>query len=114
MFKLFIDDTREPMFVSGLESGQWLIARTYEEAIAHIELYKPQRIAFDHDLGGVKSGMDIAKYLVMRDIHAPGAGYITDHFLFSSHSANPEGRRNILLFLHGYMKDKICGRTKET
>ena len=106
--KLFIDDERTPHPRFGVEAEGWHIARTYEEAIAFIEQHKPQRIAFDHDLGrGEKTGMDIAKYLVERDMRCPNAGYITQDFIFTSQSANPEGRRNIMLLLHGYVCDKF-------
>ena len=70
-----------------------------ENAITEIvEKYKNEilYISFDHDLGEIKTGYDIAKYLVENEIKA----------YYNIHSANPVGRFNIeqLLQHYGYEK----------
>ena len=76
--------------------------RNYKEAIASINYFSTCEggidfISFDHDLGGKKSGYDIAKYLV--ENHIPVQCYAV-------HSSNPVGRFNIeqLLDHYGYKK----------
>ncbi len=112
---LFIDDIRNPED-AGLHADGWTIARDYDSAVKAIEEYKPQRIAFDHDLsshhyageyGGEKTGYDVAKWIVEKDMDDPSAGYITVNFQFSSHSANPDGKRNIVNLLRSYKHKKF-------
>jgi hypothetical protein len=112
--KLFIDDVRDPDN-AGFKNDDWTVARDFYSAIKLIEDHKPQRIAFDHDLGDVHyagvidgtTGFDIAKFLVEADQNYPDAGYITEDFHYSSHSANPDGKRNIERLLYGYMNHKF-------
>lgn len=113
--KLFIDDVRFPHDVN-LKDEDWEIARSYDEALLYIEEFKPQRIAFDHDLGAEHyhgknpnqdTGLDVAKWLVKMDMDHPEAGYITEASDFSCHSANPAGKANILKLLHAYKCDKF-------
>lgn len=91
---LFIDDLRTPIF----KGERTYVCRTYNDAIAAIEKYKNEilYISFDHDLGEIKTGYDIAKYLVENEIKA----------YYNIHSANPVGRFNIeqLLQHYGYEK----------
>lgn len=98
---LFIDDERKYEDVvakpaTKLTSLQKLIvacnpevfvARTYDQAIKFLSEESFDMIFFDHDLGGEKSGMDIAKWIA--------AGGLVNRFQFYVHSANPEGARNI-------------------
>lgn len=110
--KLFIDDLRMPSQV-GLKDADFLIVRDPFEARQAIHKYKPQYIAFDHDLGVDsytmkihKTGYDIAKWMTEQD-QDRDAEYITEDFKFSVHSANPVGAENITKLLNGYMKFKF-------
>jgi hypothetical protein len=50
MYKLFIDDLRDP--VKLYDESDWVIARTYNDAITIIkERGAPNEISFDNDLG---------------------------------------------------------------
>lgn len=97
-FKLFLDDIREPI------SSDWLIARTYDEAVNIIKtLGVPKTISFDHDLGSDKTGLDLAKFIVEYDmLHDE----IDETFIFIVHSANPIGAANIEGYLNSYLKFK--------
>ncbi|MEK6886647.1 MAG: cyclic-phosphate processing receiver domain-containing protein [Nanoarchaeota archaeon] len=111
--KLFIDDERFPNEARVLtyDPEDYDIVRTYREAIRYIDEHKPQHIAFDHDLGiesdgfdqygkrTLKTGYDVAKWLVGHDEVVPSKGYITKDFSFTIHSANPIGAENIKMLL---------------
>lgn len=121
---LFIDDIRFPEQANPpVDTGLvWTIARDYVEAMNLIQEHKPQRIAFDHDLsmdhyagrfGGEKTGYDVAKDLIELDMNEPEAGYITKDFIFTCHSANPDGKRNILNLLARYYREKFIINPKK-
>lgn len=96
---LFIDDERnfldvvakarlntlQKIIVSS--SPKVFIACSYDAAIKLLQQHNFEMIFFDHDLGGEKSGMDIAKWIAN--------GGLVNRFQFYVHSANPEGARNI-------------------
>ena len=104
-WKLFLDDERTP------RNDGWKIARTYEEAITLIaKRGMPQHIAFDHDLGAGKTGMDFAKWLV--EALLDGKLKIPDGFTFSVHSDNPNGADNIRGLLAGILREMV-GRTAD-
>lgn len=105
--KLFIDDIRMPSDV-GLVNSDFCIARNYRQAVIIIALEKPQEIHFDHDLGlpDKRTGHDVAKFLVESDL-SESNDFITDKFVFSCHSANPVGKKNIEELLNGYIKSKF-------
>ncbi len=107
---LWLDDVRNPFE----NDGEWLIftpikaneviwVKSYDEFVAWItENGLPDGIAFDHDLADVeeieeKTGLDCAKWLVE---------YCIDNDallpLFSSQSANPPGRENIIRLLTNF------------
>lgn len=107
---LWVDDKRDPFE----ENGKWLAfapiskpsnivwAKNYDEFVVWIiENGLPDAIAFDHDLGDVKSGMDCAKWLV---------DYCLDNNeglpLFSSQSSNPSGKENIIKLLTNFLKSQ--------
>ena len=97
-FKLFLDDIRQPA------SDGWLIARSYEDAVNIIKILGlPKIISFDHDLGTDKTGLDLAKFIVEYDmLH----NEIDETFVFTVHSANPVGAKNIESYLNSYLKFK--------
>lgn len=98
-YKLFLDDIRFPK-----EEG-WIIARTYDEAVAIVKLLGiPQNISFDHDLGlDSLTGYDFAKFLVEYDMTY---NEIDKTFTFYVHSANPVGAENIRKLLDNYVQFK--------
>jgi len=55
--KLWIDDNREP------PDGDWIVVRTYEDAIEALRLGTISSISFDHDLGTEKDGHDVLCWL---------------------------------------------------
>ena len=109
--KLFIDDVRMPSDV-GYKDSDFIIAREPVAARYNIHHFKPQFIAFDHDLGerfggGMnQSGYDIAKWMISQELDGREE-YITKDFKFSVHSANPVGKKNIEDLLNNYIKNKF-------
>ena len=87
MINLFVDDIRIPL------NDDWVIARSYNEAIDLINNNSINQLSLDHDLGEERSGYDIAMYLVENNIY-PKKIHI--------HSANPVGVKNISMLLCRY------------
>ena len=103
--KLFLDDIRYPHWV-GLVDEEWIIARSFEEAVELIlKNGFPSEISFDHDLGeeDAKTGYDLAKWIVDYDIDHGGTKMSVD-FKFNVHSANPVGAENIRCLLMNYYR----------
>ena len=99
MYRLFIDDIRNP------PDRSYVVARSYEAAIYYIEEYGcPKYISFDHDLGSDKSGYDIAKWIISKDLDSEIE--IPHGFRFDVHSANPVGKKNIESLLNNYLQFK--------
>lgn len=67
MYKLFLDDIRDP---EKLYPGEdWVIARTYGEFLSIIEERgTPVEVSLDNDLGEQKEGYDALKWMVANDI----------------------------------------------
>lgn len=88
MWKLFIDDERNPV------TDDWVIARSSEEAIYLVEAEgMPNEIAFDHDLGFDDTSMKFLNWLTEQLIE--GRLQIPTSFKYSIHSMNPVGARMI-------------------
>lgn len=88
MYKLFIDDERDPV------TDDWIVARSSAEAIAIMtEHGMPNEIAFDHDLGGDDTSIRILGWMVEGLLHDELK--IPADFIFSVHSQNPIGAENI-------------------
>lgn len=88
--------------------GDWVISLSYEEAVLLIEKHGyPSFVSFDHDLGNVsdKTGYDLAKYLVERDLDN---GDMPDDFGYEIHSSNPVGRENIDSLFKGYLEHRTA------
>lgn len=105
---LWLDDVRNPyledwLVFSPIEKPfDCIWVKSYSEFINYIETNGlPNAISFDHDLGTEETGYDCAKYLV---------NYCLDNNLnlpiFSSHSANPVGKENILKLLNNFKSQK--------
>jgi hypothetical protein len=86
-FKLFVDDVRP------CPTG-WVLARNYDEACRYLATNNCDMISLDHDLGEVKTGVDIV-YFMVDNAHYPKR--------VTLHTANPVGRKNMFqtLLRHG-------------
>jgi len=100
--KMYLDDLRTP-----IKEFDFLV-RSYDEAIFIIKSNGvPNFISFDHDLGinkdgkALKSGYDLAKWLVRNDM--TGKYIIPSNFMFKVHSQNPVGKQNIISLLNSYL-----------
>ena len=89
-FYIYVDDEREPL----VDYDCWV--KSYKEAVSAIKTYySPMHTLFldlDHDLGGEKTGYDIAKWCVENGITG----------VFRVHSMNPVGKQNIRQLLTHY------------
>lgn len=96
MYKLFIDDIRNP------PQGDWVVVRSSDEALAYIQNNgMPAFISFDHDLGGDDTTMVFLRKLV--DFIWNGDD---DPPAYEVHSANPVGRKNIISFMESWKKSQ--------
>lgn len=100
---LWVDDVRNPFEDDWLNFSPigrncrvcW--TKSYRETIEFLTYIWPDAICLDHDLGEDKNGYDIAKFIVNKCIKSnlPLPKY-------TSQSANPVGRENILQLLKNY------------
>ena len=100
-YTLFIDDERIPALS---EAGSVIvIARSSAAAISIVkELGMPQKICFDHDLGGDDTSINFLRWVVNESLD--GNVKIPENFTFSVHSQNPIGAENIRANLAGFLK----------
>lgn len=94
---LFLDDEREPNRRAMVyRKSEIVICRCYHDAVNVVkERGFPIEVCFDHDLGIYEgNGHDFAKWLI---------DYLLDNnmkfpygFVYSVHSMNPVGKRNII------------------
>lgn len=103
MFKLFLDDVRDP------SDDTWHVARTVDDAVAMIEFFGfPREIAFDHDMGVddngdlLPTGMDFVN--IIQENILDGEWRFPSDFSFSVHSSNPDGAKNIRSKMGNLMK----------
>jgi hypothetical protein len=113
MYNLFLDDERNPGDVTWirLPSVEWVIVRSYEEAVNYVKKHGFMKIAsFDHDLGmdhyagnydDGQTGYDFAKWLIEYDMDTNS---MPENFKFIVHSMNPIGGENIRNLLGGYLR----------
>jgi hypothetical protein len=129
MYKLFLDDERDPFKVTWVEMplGPWEIVRSYAEFVKTItEKGLPIFVAFDHDLADEhyrrsmynpdrhysnyytdgtfkeKTGYECAVWLVNYCIDNN-----TDFPQYVVHSMNPIGKENIISYIESYKRSKI-------
>jgi hypothetical protein len=129
MYKLFLDDERDPYKVTWVEMplGPWEIVRSYAEFVKTItEKGLPIFVAFDHDLADEhyrrsmynpdkhysnyftngtfkeKTGYECAVWLVNYCIDNN-----TDFPQYVVHSMNPIGKENIISYIESYKRSKI-------
>jgi len=103
--RMYLDDLRTPV-----EEYDFVV-RSYDEAVAVMKKHGiPEFISFDHDLGVdehgrlLKTGHDLAKWLVENDLNA--TFHLPRNFSFKVHSQNPVGKENIISLLTSYLKHK--------
>lgn len=106
MYTMFLDDIRTP------KEEYDVIVRSCDEAITYILKYGiPKFISFDHDLGCdedgniLKSGYDLAKWLVKQSLDE--VLEFPKDFSFEVHSANPIGKNNINSILNNYLLFRV-------
>ena len=96
---IYVDDLRDAPRVP--EEVSLIICRSYKQAVNAIDFFIQRKVEIildlDHDLGGCKSGYDVAKYFI-------STGY--ENMKFKVHSMNIVGRKNIteILQRYGYQK----------
>ena len=96
---IYVDDLRDAPRVP--EEVSLIICRSYKQAVNAIDFFIQRKVEIildlDHDLGGIKSGYDVAKYFI-------STGY--ENMKFKVHSMNIVGRKNIteILQRYGYQK----------
>ncbi|MDR6218710.1 cyclic-phosphate processing receiver domain-containing protein [Deinococcus soli (ex Cha et al. 2016)] len=107
-YRLWLDDLRDPPS----RDPDWVIARTYDEAVAAVEARGlPREVAFDHDLGlnadgtVARSGYDFAKQLVEWDatLDRPWPPDFTYRLL----TDNPRGRFDITQLLDAWQARRV-------
>ena len=92
MYKMFIDDARNPV------DNTFIVCRTSDEAIEYITQHGwPCFMSLDHDLGGDDTVMCFLHklYKIRNNENIPD--YVV-------HSANPIGTKNIIAFLESWKK----------
>ena len=83
--KLFVDDVRNPEDI--YQENDWVVARSYEEAVQLLNNGDCIVISLDHDLNSHEfTGYDLAKWLTANN------AWPQDVFI---HSQNPVGANNI-------------------
>jgi hypothetical protein len=96
--KLWLDDERDPKSPKIKEifgaKGDEIWVKTVEETIEYLKTGKINHISLDHDLGTIKTGMDVAKFI-------EGAAFwsLIPKLNWRVHSQNPVGRKNMILAL---------------
>lgn len=105
MFRVFLDDIRDPQWVYPDDPYGWTTCRTKGELRNVIRVFGiPHMISFDHDLGeNEPTGMDIAKWLIELDLNHK---MMPSDFTFKVHSSNPCGRENIESLLLNYLEHR--------
>lgn len=93
--KIWLDDERDPKdYVDEKtyldEPEPWVWIKTADEVLALLESKRVTAISLDHDLGGEKTGYDVAKW-IEASAHAGGP-----RLRWFIHTANPVGYYNIM------------------
>lgn len=94
---LYIDDLRNPPNILK-QKYNIIICRTYKEAIYELDKKIYKNIDLDHDLGEEKTGYDICKYIIEKQIP------IDEVYI---HTNNPVGKQNMYQLLHRYINCKF-------
>lgn len=98
-FYIFVDDERKFTGCKFNDQCVVIVVYTYDDVIGLLDYCAEHNIGvlldLDHDLGTVKTGYDICKYIVEHGLHG---------IKYHIHSMNPVGRQNMdqLLSNYGY------------
>jgi len=84
---IYLDDERTP------KKEFDIIVRNYEDCIKSIKSNEVYLLSLDHDLGRVKTGYDVALWLVENNIEIPN---------INIHSMNVVGSQNIRSLIRRY------------
>ena len=88
---IYLDDERK------CPNG-FIPAKNYDECLDLLINNKVDILSLDHDLGEIKTGYDVVKYIVEFECY-PETIYI--------HTANPAGRKNMYETLMHYKPDDV-------
>lgn len=99
-WNLFLDDERHPV-----DPDRWVVCRSSDEAITQCLIRDefPAEIAFDHDLGGADTSMYFIHWMIA--MHYDGDMHMTTPIVYTVHSQNPIGARNIQGIMEGWIQD---------
>lgn len=116
-YALFIDDTREPSFLTRWDAPAesrefartrlypWIVVRDYDEAVSYIRDFGwPQTISFDHDIGHAGNGHDVLKAMI--EMVLDGELEVPDDFEWYVHSQNPTGAENIRGLMQSFLRSR--------
>ena len=94
MIKIFLDDIRPC-------PDRWVPARDYNEMIMLLEKHKGEveEISLDHDLGTIRTGYDVCKWIVENEYW--------NMKKITIHTANPVGSKNMIQLLSRYAPENI-------
>lgn len=102
MYKMFIDDERDPI------GDGWVVLRSYDEVVDYLRGFDvcPSYVSFDHDLGEGKTGYDVALLFIDEDARSMGK-WMPKDFQFFCHTQNPVGKHNIEQALNRYLELRL-------
>lgn len=104
-WEMFLDDERFP---GPSASEGVVVVRSSAEAIAFCEAVGsfPKNIVFDHDLGEDDTAMVFCRWLTDKrlDYKDKDKWKFRKDFVFSVHSQNPVGKRNIIAYVLGLLR----------
>lgn len=95
--RLWVDDIRNP------PSDEYVIVRTYNDAIDRLLSDQFDEIYLDHDLADFKDGRERTGYDVVWWLceHKQLGGYVPKYYFMLT--ANPVGRRNMMSLIERYL-----------
>ena len=97
MYKLFIDDIRNPT------TSDWIVARSSAGALRTVQRFgMPHTISFDHDLGEEDTTINFLNWMEKRLLD--GTYVFPKDFKYFVHSANPVGAANIHSKISQYLR----------
>ena len=91
-YLLYVDDLRNPLNTLK-QNYNIIICRNYKESIYELNKRRCRVIDLDHDLGEQKTGYDICKYIIEKEIPVEKV-YI--------HTNNPVGKFNMYQLIKRY------------
>jgi hypothetical protein len=87
--QLYVDDIRSA------PNDDWVVARSYRDAVKYLESGVVTSLSLDHDLGGKLTGYDICVWMVSQE-------YFVWPITIVLHTSNTVGRDNMRQLLTHY------------